>query len=229
MDFSRHFTIAAIIVVAGLVFALEQAQQTSFAETYGAVPVAVAGAWRQLMSGDVSLPVLKTLATLISYQFLHGDAQHITFNMVFLWAFGILTAEIIGQWWALACFLVCGVCGGILQVYLTATSDAPMIGASGSICGLGGVYLGLALRWRLPPAFVWPLAYPIPPLQLGAIAVVVFIVDLFRLANQSQTIAYGTHLGGCLSGLLIAAVLTTIYPNLEDFRRRRKWHTSPKR
>ena len=80
------------------------------------------------------------------------------------------------------------------------------------------MYLGLALRWHLPDPHVWPLAHPIPPLQLGAFAVVGFFFDAYSLMNHNQGVAYGAHIGGLLSGLALAAVITTFYPTLKAWR-----------
>ena len=53
-------------------------------------------------------------------------------------------------------------------------------------------------------------------MQLGAFAVIGFIGDMYLLANHDQHIAYGAHLGGFLSGVVIAAIVTT---DLSDARR----------
>ena len=151
--------------------------------------------------------------------FLHGDVRHIVYNMVFLWTFGILTSELLGQWRTLAVFIVCGICGAVMHIVLNPDSSEPMIGASGAISGLEGVYLGLAIRWQLPDAEIWPLAYPVPAMHLGFFAVIGFIGDLMLFANHDEQIAYGAHLGGFLSGLLIAAVITTIYPTAYKYER----------
>jgi len=139
--------------------------------------------------------------------------------MVFLWTFGYLTSQILGQRSALAVFFLTGVCGNIVQIWLNASSPAPIIGASGAVCGFEGVYLGLALRWQLPWPDVWPLAHPVPPLQLGAFAVLGFVGDMLLMANHDEHIAYGAHLGGFLSGVAIAAVITTVYPTLVAYER----------
>jgi membrane associated rhomboid family serine protease len=223
MLISRHRSIVGIIAVAAIVFAAEHVRETSFADAGGVIPTnmraAAAAFWND---GDLSVESMKTFATLVSSIFLHGDPQHILWNMVFLWTFGILTSEILGQWRTLAAFLVTGVCGGILHVLLEPDSSAPMIGASGAVCGLEGVYLGLALRWQLPWAEVWPLAQPVQPLHLALFAVVGFVGDLMLLSNNSGHIAYGAHIGGFLSGLLIAAIVTTLYPTLYAYERSRR-------
>jgi membrane associated rhomboid family serine protease len=42
---------------------------------------------------------------------------------------------------------------------------------------------------------------------------------LYLFANHDEKIAYGAHLGGFLSGLFIAAVITTIYPTSYQYER----------
>jgi membrane associated rhomboid family serine protease len=215
----RHLTIFALIAACVVVYAAEHARETSFAEDYGAVPAVIVPAFRALRQGDFSLSVLRDLSRLVTAIFLHGDAQHIIYNMVFLWTFGYLTSLVLGQWWALAIFLITGICGNILQVYLKADSPGAIIGASGAICGLAGVYFGLALRWQLPWPEVWPLAHPVPPVRLAAFAALGFLADMYFLANHGQGIAYGAHAGGFLSGLGIAAIVTTIYPTVGAYER----------
>jgi membrane associated rhomboid family serine protease len=219
MPVSRYLSIWGIIVAAAAVFALEQAQQTSFSADYGAVPVEVRAAFDAVRGGNFSLDALSGFVPLVTAIFLHANAEHILFNMVFLWTFGSLTAEILGQWRALAVFFVCGVGGNIVQVWLNPASPDPIIGASGAVCGFQGVFFGLALRWQLPWVDVWPIAHPIPPLQLAAFALIGFAADMYMLANRDTQIAYGAHLGGFLTGLAVAAVITTIYPTQSSFDR----------
>jgi rhomboid family protein len=220
----RHLTIFAIIAVCVVVFAGEQMRGEKFAEDYGAVPAIIVPAFRALRQGDFSLPVLRGLSRLVTAIFLHGDAEHIIYNMAFLWTFGYLTSQILGQWWTLAVFLVTGICGNIVQVFLHADSPGAIIGASGAISGFAGTYFGLALRWQLPLPAVWPIAYPVPPIQLAAFAALGFLGDMYFLANHGQGIAYGAHAGGFLSGLAIAALVTTIYPTFGAYERAGRKH-----
>ncbi len=219
MPVSRQLSIWGIIAVAVIVFAVEQSREISFGDSGGMIPMQVRAAAGALVEGRLSVEGAKAFSTLVTSMFLHGDVEHILFNMVFLWTFGILTSELLGQWRALAVFIVCGICGAIVHICLNAESSTPMIGASGAVCGFEGVYLGLALRWQLPYAEVWPLAHPVPPMQLGAFAIVGFIGDMLLLANHDEHIAYGAHLGGFLSGVAIAAVITTVYPTLAAYER----------
>jgi membrane associated rhomboid family serine protease len=185
----HHLTIIGIIVVCAIVFAGEQVRHTSFAEDYGAVPAAISPEFRALAQGDLSISTLRNLSRLVTAIFLHGGPEHIIFNMVFLWTFGYLNSQTLGQWWALVIFLVCGIIGNVAQVILEGESQISIIGASGAISGFEGAYLGLAMRWQLPWPEVWPLAHPVPPMQLGAFAILGFLGDMFFLANHGNDIA----------------------------------------
>src|SRR3972149_1801717 len=138
----RHLSILAIILLNAAVFAWEQSRETDFAFDYGATPASISDAARALVDGNLNSEVAQKLSTLLTAMFLHGDVAHILYNMVFLWAFGYLTSEHLGQWWALAAFVFCGVCGNIAQVCLHLESPFPIIGASGAGCGFEGIYLG---------------------------------------------------------------------------------------
>jgi membrane associated rhomboid family serine protease len=215
----RYLTIIGLIALCSIIFAAEQLSETSWGNELGAVPTAVVAAYEELIRGEWSLSTARNLSRLLTANFLHGDIAHIGLNMVFLWAFGYLTSQALGQWRTLVIFLICGVCGGILHVWFEADSPAPMVGASGAISGLAGVYLGLAVQWRLPYAEVWPLAHPVPPAQVALFAVFGFIGDMVLLARHDQQIAYGAHLGGLLTGVVIAAIITTIFPSIESYNR----------
>lgn len=219
MPVHRHLTIWGIIVLSGLLFAGELVRGTSFSMAGGLIPMRVRAAADSLAAGEFNVETAKALGTVVSSIFLHADVEHILLNLAMIWTFGILLSELLGQWRTLAVFLFCGICGAILHMLLNRESTVPMIGASGALMGLEGAYLGIALRWQLPDARVWPLAYPVPPIQLGVFAVLGFMLDLYLLANREQHIAVGAHLGGFLSGLLIAAIITTIYPTLYKYER----------
>jgi membrane associated rhomboid family serine protease len=215
----RHLTIFGLIALCTIVIAVEQLQQTSWAKDFGAVPTLIVPAFRELIGGHLNFSAVRNLSRLVTAIFLHADAQHIGYNMVFLWTFGYLTSQALGQWRTLVIFFICGICGNILQVCLNTDSPVSIIGASGAISGLAGTYLGLAVQWRLPYADVWPLAHPVPPMQVGAFALLGFIGDMVLLARHDQHIAYGAHLGGLLTGVIIAAIVTTIYPTMDAYNR----------
>ena len=84
----------------------EQVRETSFGDVGGADPAQDSRRRNgPRASGELTLESVKTFATLVTSIFLHGDVEHILWNMVFLWTFGILTSDLLGQWRALAVFL----------------------------------------------------------------------------------------------------------------------------
>ncbi|MFO0788323.1 MAG: rhomboid family intramembrane serine protease [Pirellulales bacterium] len=219
MNSYRHLTIVAIIVICAVVFGIEQSQETTFGDAWGSSSTSLGVTWEHLRSGHLGAADFRQLATLVTYTFLHGDIEHIVYNMVFLWLFGILACELLGQWPTLVIYFVCGIGAAITQA-LMVRDAAPAIGASGAISGLEGLYLGLALRWQLPDANVWPLAYPVPPMQVVALGVIGFCGDLVLFYMRGDNIAHGAHMGGLLTGVLIAAMITSAYPTLASFNPR---------
>ncbi|NUQ65414.1 MAG: rhomboid family intramembrane serine protease [Pirellulales bacterium] len=214
-----HPTIVALIVTAAAVFFFGAAFAPDLIPDYGVVPSKLTAAWSDLVAGRWSLSAAAVLLTAVFSLFLHGGVEHILLNMVFLWVFGTLVSEHLGKWWALGVFFLTGVCGNVVQVCLNFESDIPIVGASGAVCGLEGVYLGLALRWRLRWPDVWPLAHPIPPSQLAIFATLGAAYDIYSLASGNPGIAYGAHVGGFVSGLLIAAAITQIFPTDTSFQK----------
>src|SRR5690606_22546705 len=111
----------------------------------------------------------------------HADGQHVLFNMLFLWIFAALAVELLGHRWMFVIFLFTAVAGSIGHAVSNAGDSIPMLGASGAVMGFEGAYLGLAIRWKLPDPHVWPMARPIPPAQLAAIAVIGVVMDVMGI------------------------------------------------
>jgi membrane associated rhomboid family serine protease len=216
--FQEHPTIFAIIALAAIVFVLDTSGQLNNHPEYGVVPLHVEQAWTSLIHGTIDAARLGVLLTTVTSLFMHGDLTHLLMNSVFLWMFGSLVSQHLGKWWALAAFFFCGAGGAVLHILLNRGSEIPCIGASGAVSGFEGIYLGLALRWRLDWPDVWPLARPIPPSQLCLFAAIGIGFDFMGLATQGQGIAFGAHIGGFATGLAVAAILTQIYPSLQRWK-----------
>ena len=199
--------LAGLIVLISLVFFLQGVVGYARYSPFMVVPQEVVAAWNSLCQGTVTTENFRTLGTLLSSAFLHGNTEHLFYNMLYLWIFGALTTELIGPRWMLAIFLVTAVSGSVLHTVLNSAERVPMLGASGAVMGFEGVYLGLALRWRLPDPHVWPMAHPIPPGQLAALAVIGVVLDFYGIMNHQANIAYGAHIGGFFAGLILAATI----------------------
>ena len=173
-----------------------------------AVPAEVVRSWRHLLAGEAGGKDALELLTLVSCAFLHGDFEHVLFNMLWVWMFGALLVELLGWRWMLGIFLATAVSGSVAHIALNHEKFIPMLGASGALMGFEGAYLGLAVRWPLPNPHIWPMARPVSPGTLGLLAVVGVAIDYTSLmGGREEGIAYGAHIGGFTGGLLIAALL----------------------
>lgn len=170
------------------------------------VPGELVGSWNSLRGGSVTAADWREFGTLLSYAFLHGNVEHVVYNMLFLWVFAALAAELLGHRWMIAIFVFTAVTGGICHAALNAGDFIPMLGASGAVMGFEGAYLGMAVRWRLPDPHVWPIARPVAPARLAILAVIGVGFDYAALLGPAAGgVAYGAHVGGFIGGLFLAS------------------------
>ena len=156
---------------------------------------------------------------LITSQFLHAGWAHIIFNMLFLWVFGNNVEDRLGRIRFLPFYLLCGVLAALTQALVSASEQAPLVGASGAIAGVLGGYIMLFPRARvwtwIPPIFV----FPIPAwVTLG----LWFAFQLFYAAGSTQVgggVAYFAHIGGFVAGLLLIRPFMAGRPPPEPPRR----------
>ena len=102
--------------------------------------------------------------TLVTSMFLHDGFDHILFNMISLFFFGLYLGKVIGEKELLKVYFVGGIFGGILfaasSLFLGIGDPfTPAIGASGAIFALGGA---LAVLRPNMMVYVLPLPVPVP-------------------------------------------------------------------
>ncbi|MCX7930799.1 MAG: rhomboid family intramembrane serine protease [Chlorobi bacterium] len=132
---------------------------------------------------------------LITYQFLHGGFWHLFFNMFALWMFGSELDYLLGSRRFLTYYLLCGVGGGIANLFV---SNAPTIGASGAVMGILAAY-GMTFPNR--PVLMFPLFIPIPA---KFFVLIYAVIDLYSgLTATDSGVAHFAHLGGALTGFLL--------------------------
>jgi len=178
----------------------------------GLIPAEFIMAGKNLLAQDPGLQNISELFTLIGTIFMHGNLQHILYNMAFLWMFGYLVIEICGQKSFLFVFLLTGMMGAMAHCALNQDSIVPLIGASGSIAGLQGAYFLMALKWHLPQADVWPISRPVSPDNLLIFSAIGLGFDFYSLMNHAATnVAYAAHIGGFISGALLGLFVLRRY------------------
>jgi membrane associated rhomboid family serine protease len=126
----------ALIGLCALVFVYELTLRglalDAFVGRWGAVPRSVLAA----LSGEPRLP----LVTLFTSQFIHAGFVHLGGNMVFLWVFGRAVEDRLGSVLYLVFYLLAGAIAGLVQCVVSAGDSVPLIGASGAIAGVLGIY-----------------------------------------------------------------------------------------
>ena len=129
---------------------------------------------------------------LITSAFLPGTGSlgilDIAFNMWALYAVGPSLEQLLGRVRFLAVYLLSAVGGSVLFYYLAAPNQ-PALGASGAIFGLFGAWFVVSRRLRLDSRGIVTL-----------IAINLVLSFTFR-----STIAWQDHIGGLVTGVLIAA------------------------
>jgi membrane associated rhomboid family serine protease len=149
-------------------------------------------------------PARPTAATFVSYMFLHGSFSHLLGNMVFLWIMGCLIEAGCGRSVFLLEYLLGGVLSAGLYCLVYSRSLIPLVGASGAIAALMGIFTVLYGRRRIK--IFYSLGVYFSTITIPAIVVLPFWVgnELFQLLSSGAShVAYMAHVGGLLSGALM--------------------------
>jgi len=151
-----------------------------------------------------------TLWQFLTYQFMHSGPLHLIGNMIFLWVFGNNVEDRLGKLGYLFFYLAAGVLAGLAHWL---TSDAPVLGASGSVAGVTGAFLALFPRTRIGFIYFWII---IGFFEVPAMIVVIFffLKDALFYAGGVGNVAYTAHLGGTLAGFTLGMglLLTRLLP-----------------
>lgn len=142
--------------------------------------------------------------TLVTHMFLHANWDHLIGNMIFLALFGYLVEELLGALRYLAFYLISGV-GSILMFWRFMPQESALaLGASGAIAGVMAMYAVL-FGLRKINFFYWVVVY-FDVFKARAIVVlpVYLAVELYQLMFTQSNVNYLAHIGGLLSGTLLA-------------------------
>ncbi len=153
------------------------------------------------------IPAQFSLFSLFTSMFVHGGFAHILGNMWFLWIFGDNVESTLGHVRYLIFYLLCGIAAGIAQTVINSSSMVPMVGASGAIAGVLGMYM-----IRFPHARVHVLIFFIFITTIRVPAFVVLgIWFMMQLTNGLGTVGLDTtggvawfaHIGGFTAGIIL--------------------------
>jgi rhomboid protease GluP len=129
--------------------------------------------------------------------FLHIGLLHLAFNSYALWIVGPQVEKLYGSARFLLLYVLAGI-GGVVASYWY-HPDVPSAGASGAIFGLFGVLLVFAIKYRKSvPAFFAK--------AIGKGVLLTVAINLV-IGWQIPQIDNSAHLGGLVTGMLLAAVV----------------------
>jgi membrane associated rhomboid family serine protease len=156
--------------------------------------------------------------TLITSLFLHAGFLHITLNLLYLWIFGSVLEDRLGWPRYLATYIVCGVLSNLVQAiavvsFVPQNAGIPIVGASGAIAGLLGLFLIRFYYVRVKVASAAMLFLQgvfrasISRLNAaGAMLIWIMIQLAYGLATTSSPVsmtAYWSHVSGFSIGLAL--------------------------
>jgi membrane associated rhomboid family serine protease len=139
---------------------------------------------------------------LITSQFFHIDWAHLIFNMFSLYSFARHLELIYGIPVTALIYFGSAIGGDILALILHRKNlHYRAVGASGAICGI--IFASIFL---LPGGSV--IIFPIPiPIPSWLFAILFILATIYGIGRGTSDIGHEAHLGGALSGLIIAILI----------------------
>jgi membrane associated rhomboid family serine protease len=139
----------------------------------------------------------------------HAEWLHLLGNLAYLWVFGIAVERAVGHWRFFLMFFLLGGLANLYAAWQLVGSASVVIGASGGVSAIIGVYLGLFPRrsmglW-IPLGLYLQFARVPALLVIGSWFTLQLLYSLF--GPISGAIAWWSHVGGFVAGLLLALLL----------------------
>lgn len=131
----------------------------------------------------------------LTYMFMHGNFEHLFFNMFSLWMFGAVLERSWGTRRFVFYYLVCGIGAGLLNLLVPGVHLS--VGASGAVYALL-----LAFGMIFPNEYIY-LYFLVPIKTKWFIIGMVALEILLGVFRSYDGVAHFAHLGGMLIGFLL--------------------------
>lgn len=157
----------------------------------------------------------RNLSGILLNHFTHADLWHLIFNMLTLWIFGQVVESLLGIH-MLTVYVASGLAATVLIFLLRRNNpDYRVLGASGSVTGI--LFAAIVLK---PDMSIFFLIVPIP-IPAPIFAVIYIAYSSFLLDKEVGNVAHEAHIGGALTGFLLAGLLSPYHfaPLLERIQR----------
>jgi membrane associated rhomboid family serine protease len=133
----------------------------------------------------------------ITFQFLHGDLKHLSYNIITILFIGLFLERFETGTFLLTVFLLSGAIGGLAQSY-ECGSFCTIIGASASLYGLMGASIFYIREWLFRLLIIYSICYE-----------VTLPYDPNLLGIKTQ-VAHMAHFMGGVTGIIISFVYLQI-------------------
>ena len=140
---------------------------------------------------------------LVSHMFMHGGWMHLIGNMYFLYVVGDNLEDALGHSRFLTMYLICGFAAAAGHIISDPSSSIYMVGASGAIAGLFGMYL----LWFRHASLTFMFIIYQKKLSPMAFFAIWLLMNLAGAYFGGGGVAYWAHIGGFVAGLSIGLVL----------------------
>jgi membrane associated rhomboid family serine protease len=158
---------------------------------------------------------------IVTYMFVHSGFQHIFFNMLALFLFGIQLERRLGSTEFLLYYFFTGIGAGLATLLINSAAGlggVAVVGASGAIFGLLLAFASFFPDARIFIFGFFPIRAPTAVLLYAGIEIV---MQFWNVRSGSRSgVAHLTHLAGLAFGFLYLLVRFRINPIRVFFRRR---------
>ena len=199
---TRHtaWTVYTLICINLIVFAITLSSQndTSFYRAWGFIPAE------------------PHFATLVTSMFVHAGIGHFIGNMFFLWIFGDNIEDVIGIYAFIVVYLVCGFAADGLHYFLNPESTVPLVGASGAIAGIAGLYFVFFPHARIDLKLYFYIWHITTFTTTSFVLIGVWLIwqaalgVVTEMADTGMGVAFWAHVGGVVSGIIFGIILRTL-------------------
>jgi membrane associated rhomboid family serine protease len=163
--------------------------------------------WTQTLVNYVSIPMqgqqlLLRPWTWLTHLFAHFELGHLFWNMLYLYWFGQIMKDLIGNHRVLPFYILTGLGGMVVEIifYQFSGSVTPTY-ALGASAAVMGIVVGTA---TVSPHYEIHLLF-IGGVKLMYVAFVAVLLDVIALPNMNASgVAHFAHLGGAFMGFLVA-------------------------
>ena len=178
--------------------------------------------------------VSEKMSSFVTYMFLHSSFFHVFINMYFLYLFGRNVEYRLGTVKFLCIYILIGILAVTVEAFMMPDLEYPVIGASGAVTGIMGMFI-VFFPFAKIKTFIFLVIYAIIRNIPAIIIVMLFFIFQLLLWYMEQTynlneylrsfqenigiksrylnisnVAYYTHIGGFLTGILIALFIRII-------------------